>query len=138
MWVPEQKLLLCSAPNKATLSLNKTTARNASYCFGSEQADLCIGMKEGFFDFFFFLKSNFLLDIFYRGVLQGSWHARLLVVGINESTLVSSFKAAGFFPLPDYQKTEFSGKASGCRVLFRQSILQYEVVLLQVAAPGVK
>lgn len=54
MWAPEQKLLFCSALNKATLSLNKTKARNASYCFGSEQADLCTGMKEGFFDIFFF------------------------------------------------------------------------------------
>lgn len=50
---PEQKLLFCSALNKAILSLNKTKARNASYCFGSEQADLCIGMKEGCFVFCF-------------------------------------------------------------------------------------
>lgn len=33
--------------------------------------------KRGFLIFFFFFKSNFLLDIFYRRILQGSWHARL-------------------------------------------------------------
>lgn len=37
-----------------------------------------------------------------------------LVVRINESTLVSSFKAAGFFPLPDDRKTAFLGKACCC------------------------
>lgn len=54
MWVPEQKLLVCSALNKATLALNKTEARNASYCFGSEQAAWCTGsMKEGVLIYFF-------------------------------------------------------------------------------------